>query len=75
MCVPYKLCVPFNILTAQTTCNKFIVVSDLSHGEPVSMDTASVCHDSGSRASSEALVLHGCNVTTTNTWRPGTEVR
>ncbi|XP_052813072.1 uncharacterized protein LOC128240468 [Mya arenaria] len=42
-------------------CNKYSVVVDLSHGQPVSNGFAPKC-PSGSFASTEAFVLNNCNV-------------
>ncbi|XP_052813104.1 uncharacterized protein LOC128240493 [Mya arenaria] len=54
-------------------CNKFSVVSDLSHGQPVANGHAPNC-SSGSYASTEAFVLNNCNVTTPDLWHPGMQV-
>ncbi|XP_052813080.1 uncharacterized protein LOC128240476 [Mya arenaria] len=54
-------------------CNKFSVVSDLSHGQPVANGHAPNC-SSGSYASTEAFVLNNCNVNTPDMWHQGKQV-
>ncbi|XP_052813081.1 neurogenic locus notch homolog protein 1-like [Mya arenaria] len=55
------------------SCNKYSVVSDLSHGKPVANDNAPNC-SSGLHTSNEALVLKNCNVSEPYMWHQGTQV-
>ncbi|WAR09757.1 hypothetical protein MAR_034833, partial [Mya arenaria] len=55
------------------SCNKYSVVSDLSHGQPVANDNAPNC-SSGLHTSNEAFVLHNCNVSEPYAWHQGTQV-
>ncbi|XP_052814840.1 neurogenic locus notch homolog protein 1-like [Mya arenaria] len=54
-------------------CNKYSVVSDLSHGQPVANDKAPNC-SSGLPTSNEAFVLNNCNVSVPKGWHQGTQV-
>ncbi|XP_052812636.1 uncharacterized protein LOC128240158 isoform X2 [Mya arenaria] len=54
-------------------CNRYSVVADLSHGQPVSNGFAPHC-PSGSYASTEAFVLNNCNVSTPDMWHQGKQI-